>query len=146
VVAALRQDLPAGATLMARTYNPAGMLAFHHGRYVPVFGVGRHHARQDDQIVDFRVYEGRPIRVFLYDEPNLAEFAPYFERVSAKRFEIEGVAFFAVDGTGFRFQPYRDTVLAEVAREFHDIPRWLPVLGSPFCERYGFAACSPGRP
>ncbi|RJP71727.1 MAG: hypothetical protein C4535_01900 [Comamonadaceae bacterium] len=146
VVAALRQDLPAGATLMARTYNPAGMLAFHHGRYVPVFGVGRHHARQDDQIVDFRAYEGRPIRVFLYDEPNLAEFAPYFDRVSAKRFEIEGVAFFAVDGTGFRFQPYRDTVLAEVAREFHDIPRWLPVLGSPFCERYGFAACSPGRP
>ena len=146
VVAALRQDLPAGATLMARTYNPAGMLAFHHGRSVPVFGVGRHHARQDDQIVDFRAYEGQPIRVFLYDEPNLAEFAPYFERVSAKRFEIEGVAFFAVDGTGFRFQPYRDTVLAEVAREFHDIPRWLPVLGSPFCERYGFAACSPGRP
>jgi 4-amino-4-deoxy-L-arabinose transferase-like glycosyltransferase len=146
VVAALRQDLPAGATLMARTYNPAGMLAFHHQRYVPVFGVGRHHARQDDQIVDFRAYEGRPIRVFLYDQPDLAEFAPYFERVSVKRFEIEGVAFFAVDGTGFRFQPYRDTVLVEVAREFHDIPRWLPVLGSPFCERYGFAACSPGRP
>ena len=146
VVAALEKDLPAGATLMGRTYNPAAMLAFHHGQYVPVFGLGKHHARQDDQIIDFRRYDGQPIRVFLYDEPNLADFAPYFERVSRKRFEVEGVAFFAVDGTGFKYPVFRDQVLAEVAREFHDIPRWLPVLGNPFCERYGFAACSPGRP
>ncbi|MGE0349204.1 ArnT family glycosyltransferase [Hydrogenophaga sp.] len=146
IVAALQQDLPAGATLMGRTYNPAAMLAFHHGQYVPVFGVGKHHARQDDQIVDFRRYDGQPIRIFLYDEPDLAAFAPYFERVSTKRFEVDGVAFFAVDGEGFRYPPFRDTVLAEVAREFHDIPRWLPLLGNPFCERYGFVACSPGRP
>ena len=96
--------------------------------------------------MDFRWYDGKPIRVFLYDEPVLAEFAPYFERVSVKRFEIEGVAFFAVDGVGFRFQAYRDGVLTEVAREFHNVPSWLPALGSPFCERYGFVACSPGRP
>lgn len=146
VVAALEKDLPAGATLMGRTYNPAAMLAFHHGQYVPVFGVGKHHARQDDQIIDFRRYDGLPIRVFLYDEPDLADFAPYFQRVSTKRFEVDGVAFFAVDGEGFRYQAFHDTVLAEVAREFHDIPRWLPLLGNPFCERYGFAACSPGRP
>ncbi|WP_297753487.1 glycosyltransferase family 39 protein [Hydrogenophaga sp.] len=145
VVAELRRDLPADATLMARTYNPAAMLAYHHGRYVPVFGVGRHHARQDDQIIDFRGYDGKPLRIFSYDDPDLAAFAPYFERVSKRRFEIDGVAFYAVDGTGFRFQPYRDTVLAEVAREFHGIPAWLPVLGNPFCERYGFPACSPGR-
>ncbi|WP_137918222.1 glycosyltransferase family 39 protein [Hydrogenophaga sp. 2FB] len=145
IVKALEQDLPAGATLMGRTYNPSAMLAFHHKQYVPVFGVGKHHARQDDQIVDFRVYEGKPIRVFLYDEPNLAEFAPYFERVSMKRFEVDGVAFFAVDGVGFKYQPFHDEVLAVVAREFHDIPRWLPVLGNAFCERYGFAACSPER-
>ncbi len=146
VVAELRRDLPGGATLMARTYNPAAMLAYHHGAYVPVFGVGRHHARQDDQIIDFRAYDGQPLRIFSYDDPDLAAFAPYFERVSKRRFEIDGVAFFAVDGEGFRFQPYRDTVLAEIAREFHGIPAWLPVLGNPFCERYGFAACSPGRP
>jgi hypothetical protein len=60
LAAALKADLPAGATLMARTYNPAAMLAFHHRQYVPVFGVGRHHARQDDQIVDFRTYDGQP--------------------------------------------------------------------------------------
>jgi 4-amino-4-deoxy-L-arabinose transferase-like glycosyltransferase len=146
LVAALRQDMPPGATLMARAYNPAAMLAFHHGAYVPVFGVGRHHARQDDQQVDFRHLDGSTLRIFDYTEPDLNDFAPYFEQVGVRRLEIQGVSFFAVDGTGFRYQPYRDTVLAQVAREFHDIPRWLPLQGNPFCERYGFSDCSPGGP
>ena len=145
LVAALQQNLPPGATLMARTYNPAAMLAFHHQRYVPVFGVGRHHARQDDLQVDFRQLNGQTLRIFAYDPPDLADFAPYFERVSSQRWVIEGVAFYAVDGVGFRYAPYRDTVLARIAREFHQVPRWLPIWGSPFCERYGFAECSPGR-
>ena len=45
-----------------------------------------------------------------------------------------------------RYQPYRDQVLAEIARRFHQIPAGLPVEGNPFCERYGFADCAPGRP
>lgn len=143
LVAALQQDMPAGATLMARTYNPAAMLAFHHQPYVPVFGVGRHHARQDDLQVDFRQFDGQTLRIFDYNPPDLADFAPYFERVSQRQWVIDGVAFYAVDGVGFRYAPYRNTVLAAIAREFHQVPHWLPVLGSPFCERYGFAECSP---
>ncbi|MGC4367174.1 ArnT family glycosyltransferase [Hydrogenophaga sp. R2] len=145
IVAALQADLPAGAALMARTYNPAAMLAYHHRQYVPVFGPGRHHARQDDQIIDFRRYDGQPIRVFLYDEPVRADFEPYFERIGVQRLTVQGVDFWVVDGQGFRFQPFRDQVLAQVARDFHDIPAWLPVRGNPFCERYGFADCAPGR-
>jgi hypothetical protein len=144
-VAALQQDMPTGAMLMARTYNPAAMLAFHHKQYVPVFGVGRHHARQDDLQVDFREFDGKSLRIFDYNPPDLADFAPYFERVSSRRWVIDGVAFYAVDGVGFHYQPYRDTVLASIAAQFHQVPPWLPNLGSPFCERYGFAACSPGR-
>lgn len=143
LAAALKADLPAGATLMARTYNPAAMLAFPYGQYVPVFGVGRHHARQDDQVVDFRRYDGQPLRIFDYDEPDLADFQPFFTQVSKKKVVIEGVDFWMVDGTGFRYPPYRDTVLAKIAHDFHHIPHWLPLLGNPFCERYGFVACSP---
>lgn len=144
LVSALRADLPAGATLMARTYNPAAMLAFPYGQYVPVFGVGRHHARQDDQIIDFRAYDGKALRIFDYDEPDLADFQPFFDQVTKKKLVIAGVDFWVVDGTGFRFRPYREQVLTQIARNFHDIPRWLPLLGNPFCERYGFAACSAG--
>lgn len=123
---------------MARTYHPAAVLAFSYGQYVPVFGVGHYHARQDDQIIDFRSYDGQALRVFDYDEPDLADFQPFFAQVSKQKVVIEGVDFWLVDGTGFRFQPYREQVLAKIAREFHDIPRWLPLLGNPFCERYGF--------
>jgi len=143
LAAALKADLPAGATLMARTYNPAAMLAFPYGQYVPVFGVGRHHARQDDQVVDFRRYDGQPLRIFDYDEPDLADFQPFFAYVSKKKVVIEGVDFWMVDGTGFRYPPYRDTVLAKIAQDFHHIPHWLPLYGNPFCERYGFVECSP---
>jgi 4-amino-4-deoxy-L-arabinose transferase-like glycosyltransferase len=145
LVGALRQDLAPGATLMARAYSPAALLAYHHGTYVPVFGVGRHHARQDDQRVDFRAFEGQTLRIFADSEPALSDFTPYFEQVRVRRIDLQGVAFYAVDGVGFRYPPYRDRVLSEVARQFHDIPRGLPLLGNPFCERYGFAACSPGR-
>ena len=135
LAAALKADLPAGATLMARTYNPAAVLAFSYGQYVPVFGVGRHHARQDDQIVDFRTYDGKALRVFDYDEPDLADFQPFFAQVSKQKVVIEGVDFWLVDGTGFKFQPYRDQVLERIAQEFHYIPPELPLLGNPFCER-----------
>lgn len=145
IAEALRADLPADAVIMAHAYNPAAMLAFPLGRYVPVFGPGRHHARQDDQIIDFRTYEGRAVRVFQYDEPDLAAYAPYFERVGKHPLDVAGVRFWAVDGEGFRYAPYRERVLAAVARDFHAIPAWLPVLGNPFCERYGFAQCAPGR-
>lgn len=145
IVAELQRDLPTGATLMARTYSPAAALAYAHKAYVPVFGVGRHHARQDDQLVDFREYEGMPIRVFDSAEPQVSDFAPFFERVHISRFEVAGVPYWKVDGFGFNFATYRSQVLAEVVREFHQVPSWLPLWGSPFCERYGFAECSPGR-
>ena len=143
LAAALKADLPPGATLMARAYNPAAVLAFAYGQYVPVFGLGRHHARQDDQIIDFRPYDGQPLRIFDYDEPDLADFEPFFAQVSKKKLVIGGVDFWLVDGSGFRFQSYREQVLARIAQTFHRIPHGLPLLGNPFCERYGFAACSP---
>ncbi len=146
IVSALQQDLPPGATVMARAYSTASMLGYFHTVYVPVFGVGRHHARQDDQLVDFRTLQGQHLRILDFKEPKLSDFTPYFERVSVRQFEVAGVRYFAVDGEGFRYQPYRDTVLSTIAREFHDIPKWLPLLGNPFCERYGFAECSPGGP
>jgi hypothetical protein len=33
--------------------------------------------------------------------------------------------------------------LTNVASQFHDIPKWMPVLGNPFCDRYAFVECAP---
>ena len=145
IVAELQRELPTGSSLMARTYSPAASLAYHHHNYVPVFGLGRHHARQDDQLVDFREYDGQHIRIYDSNEPEESDFAPYFESVKISPFYVAGVRFWMVDGFGFNFPAYRTRVLAEAAKEFHNVPQWLPIWGSPFCERYGFAECSPGR-
>lgn len=143
VSAALQKDLPPQATLMARGYSPAAVLAFHTGRYVPVFGVGRFHARQDDQWVDFRALDGKPVRIYDRRPLREEEFSAYFESVKPGTFEVAGLRFHYLDGQGFKFNPYRDQILRQAADSFHRVPHWLPVLGSPFCERYAFADCSP---
>ncbi|MCE2692409.1 MAG: glycosyltransferase family 39 protein [Rubrivivax sp.] len=145
VTTALRTGLPPDAALMARGYSPAAVLAFHSGRYVPVFGVGRHHARQDDLSVDFKEFDGRPVRIFDRKPLDEADFAPYFESVKAASFEVDGQRLHYLDGQGFRFETYRDQILREAADRFHRVPDWLPLLRSPFCERYGFADCSSSR-
>jgi hypothetical protein len=143
VSVALQKDLPPEATLMARGYSPAAVLAFHTGRYVPVFGVGRFHARQDDQWVDFRALEGKPVRIYDRRPLREGEFSAYFESVKPGTFEVAGLRLHYLDGQGFKFNPYRDQILRQAADSFHRVPHWLPVLGSPFCERYAFRDCSP---
>lgn len=145
IVQTLEQGLPPGGALMAHAYSPAALLAYHHKAYVPVYGVGRHHARQDDQLVDFRAWNGRTVHVLFRSPIDLAAHAPYFDRVSERHFDVAGVRYHVLQGEGFRYPAYRDGVLAEVARQFHAVPAWLPIWGSPFCERYGFADCAPGR-
>ncbi|MEN9384146.1 MAG: hypothetical protein RL323_1289 [Pseudomonadota bacterium] len=141
----LAVDLPAQATLATYAYSPAAILMYHHQHYVPVFGVGRHHARQDDQVVDFRLMDQKPMRIFLQNQDQAEPFKPYFESVKVKHFQLSGVTFYYLDGTHFNYKAYRDQVLAQMVKNFYSIPDWLPLLGSPFCERYGFETCSPNR-
>lgn len=143
VLQGLRQGMPEGAHLMAHAYSPAASLAYVAGEYVSVYGEGRHHSRQDDQLVDFRAWDGHDVRVFFRDPVNLQDHAAFFERVSLKTFEVHGVTYYALDGEGFKYAAYRELVLARIVDHFYAIPKWLPLWGSPFCERYGFAQCMP---
>jgi hypothetical protein len=101
-----------------------------------VFGVGKFHARQDDMLVDFSLYQGKTIRIILADKPKLEEFEPYFTSVRVLSFEQDGVPFYAVEGAGFNYQAYREGVLGAVFKRYFNIPSWLPMTGCPFCERY----------
>jgi hypothetical protein len=139
----LTSDMPSNSHLMATSYSPAAVLAYHHNRYVPVFGVGRHYARQDDLVVDFRELDGQNIRIFNLSPMDVAEFAPFFKDAQVHTFQVSGIPFYWIDGIGFDYVEYRDKVLAPVASQFHDIPKWMPVLSNPFCERYGFVECAP---
>ncbi len=145
VVQAIKQDMPQTSTLMAIGYSPASMLAYYSGNYVPVFGVGRHHSRQDDLQIDFQTYQGRNIRIFSYYPMEIDNYRRFFQTLQSKEIQVDGVRFYLLDGEGFRFDAFRAHVLTDIAQSFHQVPGWLPILGSPFCERYGFAECSPGR-
>jgi hypothetical protein len=132
----LQQVTVPGAVLMAEAYTPASIFGFERRQYMPVFGVGKFHARQDDMLVDFSLYQGKTIRVIVADKPRLEEFAPYFESVRVLSFEQSGVPFYAVEGQGFNYPAYREGVLGVAFKRYFNIPSWLPMTGCPFCERY----------
>jgi hypothetical protein len=132
----LQQVTAPGAVLMAEAYTPASIFGFERRQYMPVFGVGKFHARQDDMLVDFSLYQGKTIRVIVADKPRLEEFAPYFESVREISFEQNGVPFYAVEGKGFNYPAYREGVLGVAFKRYFNIPGWLPMTGCPFCERY----------
>ena len=132
----LKQIESPGVVLMADAYTAASIYGFERRQYMPVFGVGRFHARQDDMLVDFSIYDGKTIRIISGGLPNLEAFKPYFEQVSQRTVMQDGVAFYIVEGTGFNFQAYRQGILGDIFKQFYNIPKWLPMTGCPLCERY----------
>ena len=132
----LKRAASPGAVLMADSYTAASIYGFERREYMPVFGVGKFHARQDDMLVDFSRYQGKTIRIITPDKPEPADFQPYFEKVAVQGFMQDGVPFYGVEGSGFNYAAYREGVLGVAFRRFYNIPAWLPMTGCPFCVRY----------
>lgn len=139
-------DAP-GTVLMADAYTPASIYGYTLRRYVPVFGRGNFHARQDDLLVDFSRFEGQTVRVLKMAPPDMAQFAPYFATTRTWEVQQDGVRFHVVEGTGFRYAAYRAGVLADIYRRYYRIPRGLPMTACPFCERLcGAVRCDADAP
>ena len=132
----LKQIEKPGAVLMADAYTGASIYGFERRQYVPVFGAGRFHARQDDMLVDFSVYQGKTIRIVTAAPPELASYQPYFKNVSVITVLQDGVVFYVVEGVNFDYPAYRRDVLGDIFKRLYNIPKWLPMTGCPFCERY----------
>jgi hypothetical protein len=136
IVANLRKDLPPGAAIMARAYTPAALLSYHADEYLPTFGQGKFHARQDDLLVDFKTYAGKTIRIFDRRAINPADLEPYFATVTVHTMQVDGLTFWYADGTDFKYDVYRERILKTVANMYYRIPSFLPVYGCGFLERY----------
>lgn len=134
----LEQVRTPDTVLMADGYAPAATYGYTMGQYVPVFGPGKFHARQDDLLVDYAVYQGKTIRVLVSDSdpPPLDDYRPYFDSVQRLSFVQNGVTFHAVEGRNFNYEAYRQGVLGEIFQRYYAIPTWLPMTGCPFCVRY----------
>ncbi len=133
-----------GVVLMARAYSSASIYGYAAGHHVPVFGMGSVHARQDDLVFDYSSVNGKTIHVILDREPDLIDYRPYFESVRVRPIQVSGADFYVVEGQGFRYEVYRNQIMAQINRLYYRFPSWLPVQGCAFCERYcGQARCQP---
>ena len=134
--ALLQQVQKPDTVIMATAYTPAAIYGHTLKTYVPVFGLGKFHARQDDVLVDFSRFDGKTVRIISFSRPELAEYAPYFDSVSLLELAQSDTRFFVVEGVGFHFETYRRQVLGDIFKRYYNIPAWLPMTGCPFCERY----------
>ncbi len=149
VLAQMRDAADGKALLAADGYSAATTLSFFAGSNVAVFGAGSSHARHDDLVTDFRVWDGKDAVILRRRLPSQGsaaeEYAPYFRQVESRTFSIEGVDFHLVIGRGFRYEPYREAVLVPIRDHWYRIPAYLSQGGCVFCDRY-FGSYCPARP
>jgi len=132
----LTQVQASDTVLMATSYAPAAIYGQTLKTYIPVFGEGSFHARQDDLLVNFSEFDGKTIRIIGLSQPNLNDYTMYFDSVSLITVSQDDVPFYAVEGKNFKWSVYRDTVLTDIFQKRHQIPSWLPMTGCPFCQHY----------
>jgi 4-amino-4-deoxy-L-arabinose transferase-like glycosyltransferase len=132
----LEQVKAPGVVLMSNAFTPASLYGFVRREYMPVFGRGNFHSRQDDLLVDFSVYAGKTIRVIVTDKPFMGDYTPYFASTELLTFRQDGATFYAVEGKGFNYAAYKAGVLADINRRYYRIPAWLPAGDCAFCVRF----------
>ena len=124
-----------GVVLASNAYSAAAVFGYAAGQHVPVLGPGSLHARQDDLWTDYRQFEGRTVRVMVTRNPDIEVYRPFFDQVRLLTFHQDGAKFYAIEGQGFHYEAYRQTILEAVNRNYYAFPTWLPVGGCVFCQR-----------
>ncbi len=131
------QDYPDDTLLFSRGYSGSAVLSYYTGRYFGVLGTGSRYGRQDDIITDFRIYDGADMVYLMRPrerEPD--RLFPFFEEVTIREVHTKGVTFRLLEGKGFRYPVYRDTVLMDVFDRYYQRPTWLPEGRCLFSKRY----------
>jgi len=138
VVQNLRSDLSDETVIMTPSYSMSSLLSHSSQTYLPVFGSGSIHARFDDSITDFRKIDKKNIRIISSRAIDIESLKPFFERVTVQERQINGARLSVADGEQFRFGPYQQIVLTDIAARFYKLPHWLPNYGCGFLQKYGF--------
>lgn len=131
--------------LAAPGYSLASLLSYRWGRPVPVFGEGSHYGRQDDLLTDYRAFDGHDVLLVSKRPVARESFEPYFRAVERRRLELHGVTLHLAAGRDFRFDRYREGVLVPVRERYYRVPRVLPVVSCPFCDRYFASGTAPAK-
>jgi hypothetical protein len=117
-------------------YSASAIISYHARQNFAVFGEGSSHARHDDIVTDFRQFDGKNILILRKTEPEFAQYGPYFRSIEFQQFTVHAVTYYLVLGRGFDYRAYRDGVLRKVKDKYYAIPRYLPMGGCYFCDKY----------
>lgn len=122
----------------AINYSIGAVLEFHDAkhRHWSVWGGGNFQARQDDFITDWSAYQGRDFEVFSYGPMEQDSFSRYFEKSADHEFEIKGVTFHRWQGSGFKYELYREEVILPNLTQYYKRPGWLKSFGCPLETNY----------
>ena len=120
------KQLVPGYIIATDSYTESALLSYAAREHIIVMGLGSHHARQDDQITDFRTLDGKDIVVIAYVD-KFTDYNKYFESIEIKSLPIAETNYYYLIGKGFKYSVYRDTVLKEVMKRFYTAPDYFPV-------------------
>lgn len=123
-------------------YSPSATISYYYGKEFFVFGEGGLHARQDDMLTDFRLFQGRNILILSKSAPNMQEYTPYFKHVETRIFTLRDTNFHLVLGYDFNFEQYKEDVLRQIKNKYYRIPSYLPHAPCYFCDKYFPQECS----
>ena len=118
------------------SYGLASVASYHSNKHFIIFSEGSVHARLDDKITNYKELSGKNILLVRRSKDNLEKHERYFKSSERKILEVDGVRFELILGQGFKYELYRDEILAVANKKYYSIPDWLPVGSCGFKERY----------
>lgn len=118
------------------SYGMAAVASYYSNKDYIIFSGGSVHARLDDKLTSYKDLDGENILLVRRSKEGLEKHEQYFDSSERKVMEVDGVRFELILGQGFKYELYRDEILAVVNKKYYSIPDWLPVGSCGFKEKY----------
>ena len=119
------------------SYGMSSVATYYSNKRFIVFSEGSVHARLDDKTTNYKNLDDKNILLVNRTNSNLEKHERYFKSSERKALEVDGVHFELILGRGFKYELYRQEVLAAVNKKYYSIPDWLPVGQCEFKNKYG---------
>ena len=123
-------------TFGTNSYSMGSVASYHSNKRFIIFLEGSVHARFDDKLTNYKELSGKNILLVKRSKNNIEEYERYFKNSERKILEVDDVRFELILGQGFKYELYRDEVLAVANNKYYSIPDWLPVGRCGFKEKY----------
>lgn len=125
-------------TFATISYGMSSVASYYAKRHFIVFDKASHHAREDDQLTDYKKLDGKNILIFKRTKVNLDKLSRYFKVSKRESFKVREATFELLIGNGFNYTLYHDEILKKINRDYYNIPDWLPSGQCEFKDKYNF--------